>query len=1212
MVVPQRSLRRRRRCKRFGLLLACALQLTAQQYTSSQSSTTTSILASAQPTTATATASHNNNNNNNAASSSFLVPTPEGPIEDAHCNVEDLEEANDSQLYSILHDITKTQFFKTFQVDLNKKCPLAKTTTAATTTTHSHGQEEEDDSFECSGGAEELDVDAEPLCTVETGSEDFFATPSFAASTSTSSKNDYNNNNNLDSNALYSLSRAGFKSQEQKDTFSWNDHVDAVVKTPPTAAAADAPGGTSIKAKTDSTNKPRTLSLLTKHIYKKAPEDDDESCHDEQGLLPDDFWLDLCHHDNDNDNSLQTIDLTLNPERNTGYNGTHIWKAIYEENCVATTSSSGNVFASSEEDQCSEQRVLYKLLSALHTSTTVSIAVNYYPPSKRKKRVDWESNPQYFMQQFQHSPEYIRNLHFTYVVLLRALSKAAPYLRTYDLRTGNVVQDETATVLLHRLLDSSILESCSSVFAAFDESIMFQPDNSTATSNIKNKDVIDDTTLRPRVFKGVFHNVTSILNCVQCQQCKLHGKLVMLGYGTALKILFVKKQELLDLTRNEVVALINTIAKMSEAIRHVRTLTRLYVDGIENVSITRHEEDEAETVLATSPGSNEWNANVALSDSAAVDQVVRLAASLGRKGHIGLDVETRLVHQALQRNMDLMILAKYYGNDLDKFLHMLKQTHIMEGSDENPDVIVVGSGLAGLAAALNVLDRGGRVVIVEKEHLLGGNSNKASSGINACCPNNGTVEDTRESFWNDTLKSAGSSARPELIEVLINNSASAVTWLKERAGVDLSLVAQLGGHTAKRTHRPSNGMAGAEIIYGIQKAVKAYESSGKVKIILDTKVTGLSVDKQGRVTGVKVASTKSLDEERELFAPNVVLATGGFAADRSVGSFLEKYRPELLKMPTTAGDFSTGDGVSLASSLGAGLVDMDKVQVHPTGWIDPVNPNATTKILAAELMRGVGGILLNEEGSRFCNELGTRAYVTTQMLSHDPKFAKSGKWDANATIPTFYLILSSSAAADGKKHVDLYTHKGLMTQVQGIESLSNYTGLSEKKLRQTMRQYQSDAKQGADKFGKTSFRGVPGTDLDKETFYVGRICPVLHYCMGGITIDKEGNVLKESGDLIPGLHAAGEVTGGVHGVNRLGGNSLLECTVFGTIVGKKLPIKAVSQAITQSSRVREKAPTYKELRTVSPSELEKHNTPEDCWVAVYDVVYDLTDFAEGL
>ncbi|KAI2512453.1 hypothetical protein MHU86_1906 [Fragilaria crotonensis] len=179
----------------------------------------------------------------------------------------------------------------------------------------------------------------------------------------------------------------------------------------------------------------------------------------------------------------------------------------------------------------------------------------------------------------------------------------------------------------------------------------------------------------------------------------------------------------------------------------------------------------------------------------------------------------------------------------------------------------------------------------------------------------------------------------------------------------------------------------------------------------------------------------------QLHATNVVLATGGFAADRSSGSYLEKYRPELLDMPTTAGAFSTGDGISLATTLGAGIVDMEKVQIHPTGWVDPKDPDNKSKVLAAELMRGVGGVLINSQGKRFCNELGTRAYVTDKMLSHDAHYAATKEWDKAAPIPTFSLVLASSAAEDGNKHVDHYAHKGLLQRLEGIQALADWDGV---------------------------------------------------------------------------------------------------------------------------------------------------------------------------
>ena len=152
----------------------------------------------------------------------------------------------------------------------------------------------------------------------------------------------------------------------------------------------------------------------------------------------------------------------------------------------------------------------------------------------------------------------------------------------------------------------------------------------------------------------------------------------------------------------------------------------------------------------------------------------------------------------------------------------------------------------------------------------------------------------------------------------------------------------------------------------MQRAVKEYEKSGRVEILTDTKVINLLKDDKGSVVGLEVEylSTEKRDNPKEFYSPNVILATGGFAADRTDESYLSKYRPELVKMPATAGSFSTGDGIGLATAVGAELVDMDKVQIHPTGWVDPKDPSNPNKVLSAELMRGVGGILINNEGKR--------------------------------------------------------------------------------------------------------------------------------------------------------------------------------------------------------------------------------------------------------
>ena len=1302
------------------------------------------------------------------------LPLPTGIIADLSesCPMDDIEHVNTVQLYEILQNLKHLSIVRNIQIDLQpNKCIfsplLPSSSSSSSSSSHSSSRQGEKSKKkkattttkksipnffaptkttlggfqtaphsehpttegQCSGGAvsEELDDDAEPLCTVQGIQDDRGHDEDSSSTTISSSKSIMQNQNpnpftpnmkssssssslSVQSNVLHQLQQTGFTSQSQQDTFTWRDMTDTVF-TEVSAAQGETTtnhssptSASSSTTNNDNINNNRTNATTTTNI----PNNEDK-------LQPDDFWDDMCSALwNGKDRSASSnsrrnmINLALNPERNTGYNGTHIWRAIYDENCIVSNNNN---------DMCYEERVLYRLLSGLHSSTTISIAKHYYPPSKKKNRTHWESNPTYFMEHVYYNPEYIRNLHFTYVVLLRALSKASTFLYQYDFDTIATNDDSRKNpsmmnaeeredlLLLHneddrimtqklvrRLLDSSILQSCRSVFSAFDESLMFQEETNNSSSSNSNTSMslssifpnfstnhtsssnqqsssdnqkVDVALLRQN-FKGIFQNVSSILDCVQCQQCKLHGKLVMLGYGAALKIL-LNQNSVPELEHNEIIALINTVIKFSEAIKDVRELTNLYslqqqreqMERDRNstvVVVPKNMNDptvkpgivitkpilHGETIVDATTSQSDLlfssSSSSMVTDVELVDLAVHVIATLGRHKRITVEREEELIQLVFQRNANLLLLAKHYHTDLDKFLKFSNAIgRIVSSTDgttkqsttantntdvanPTPDAIVIGSGLAGMATALNVLDRGGRVVIIEKEHVLGGNSGKASSGINACCPPNSTNDkDSMDLFWNDTFRSAGPSAQNELITTLISKSADAVTWLRTRLGVDLSLVAQLGGHSTFRTHRPKNGMVGAEIIYAIQKAIKSYVKVKQVTILTDTKVTKLLTDDHGAVIGVEYIPTDHTDGSLpiQLFAPNVVLATGGFASDRSDGSYLSQYRPELMKMPATAGPFSTGDGIKLATQLGAATVDMDKVQVHPTGWVDPADPDSRSKILAGELMRGVGGILLNSMGQRFCNELGTRAYVTNKMLEHDPTFAQTGNWSLNATVPTFSLVLSSSAADDGKKHVDLYTHKGLLTRLEGVGALAKWMKLPRDIVARTLLEYQKDAAEGIDSFGKQTFKGVPENDLDKEVFYAGTVTPVLHYCMGGVAIDKEGNVLNSQGEIIPGLHAAGEVSGGVHGVNRLGGNSLLECTVYGTIVGQKLPIYSttttISSASSNSSPTEssdDNSTTHPKKRSITTAELQRHNTPEDCWVAIHGVVYDLTDFAE--
>ncbi|KAL4452364.1 hypothetical protein ABPG75_008026 [Micractinium tetrahymenae] len=439
-----------------------------------------------------------------------------------------------------------------------------------------------------------------------------------------------------------------------------------------------------------------------------------------------------------------------------------------------------------------------------------------------------------------------------------------------------------------------------------------------------------------------------------------------------------------------------------------------------------------------------------------------------------------------------------------------------------PRIIVVGSGLAGTAASLAAAEAAGpqaRVVVLEKEARPGGNSMKASSGINALTPESG---DSAEAFRGDTIKSGGGLSAPELVDALVGDSQDAVSWLQSR-GIDLSGLVQLGGHTRKRTHTSSRGPVGFSIMKALLDQQAADE---RIQVVTSAKVDSL-IHENSRVEGV--AYTAADGSKERLLGSAVVLATGGFGASSQL---LKKYAPQVAELPTTNGPWAQGEGLAMAEQAGAVLMQLDQVQVHPTGFVDPADPSSGTKFLAPEKLRGVGGILLNREGHRFVDELSTRDRVTRNITAQP----QSQAW----------LLLGSAAAAQFGPALGFYLSKSLFTKHDSLAASAAHMGVPAETLAAEVEAYNAAAAAGSDQFGKTVF---PATIEPAEPVHVALITPVVHYTMGGVAINPEAQALDANGVPVPGLFAAGEVAGGVHGANRLGGNSLLECVVFGRRAG---------------------------------------------------------------
>ena len=437
---------------------------------------------------------------------------------------------------------------------------------------------------------------------------------------------------------------------------------------------------------------------------------------------------------------------------------------------------------------------------------------------------------------------------------------------------------------------------------------------------------------------------------------------------------------------------------------------------------------------------------------------------------------------------------------------------------------------------------------------------KATSGINGALTNTQIklgIPDSAEIFEKDTALSAnkGKSADSNpLMHVLTYESAPAVEWLVDSFKLDLSLVSRLGGHSQPRTHRGKERFPGMTITYALMEKFEALaqQDPTRAQVIVNARVSRL-IEENGAVSGVEYEHEGQTVTEH---GP-VIIATGGFGADFSDSSILKAVRPDLMHLPTTNGDHCTGDGIKLSQAMGAATVDLPAVQVHPTGLVHPKEPDAKIKFLAAEALRGVGGLLLDNRGQRFCNELGTRDYVTGEM------------WKREAA--PYRLVLNGKGVKEIEWHIKHYVGRGLMKMCKGADGLAKEIGVDAKVISKTLRDYNDVAKKGGDEFNKKYFQNLPFDGQDE--FAVAIVTPVIHYTMGGLKVDEHAQVVKEKGGVISGLYAGGEVAGGVHGQNRLGGSGLLGAVVYGRVAGASASKYLLDQLSTQRAMSRVNALT---------------------------------------
>ena len=516
------------------------------------------------------------------------------------------------------------------------------------------------------------------------------------------------------------------------------------------------------------------------------------------------------------------------------------------------------------------------------------------------------------------------------------------------------------------------------------------------------------------------------------------------------------------------------------------------------------------------------------------------------------------------------------GLNPDDYMAKADKTANGETVSYDADVVVIGAGGAGMTAAMTAADAGQKVVILESQAMVGGNSARATGGMNAAktvyqdenefdqaagvektlataaekYADNETITalaktvseqwaayqanptgyfDSVELMELDTMVGGKGINDPELVKTLCEGTADAIDWLDEN-GITLHNVSSFGGASVKRIHRPVNeeGKVVSVGAYMIPLLQENCEKRG-IDIVLNTTVDTILTDANGAAVGV--SGTDKDGNTVVVNAKSVILATGGFGANLDM---VTQYKPELAGFMTTNAAGAQGQGIEMATAIGAGTVDMDQIQIHPT-------VEANTAALITEGLRGDGAILINANGERFIDEVGTRDVVSAAEIAQPGSYS----W-----------LIVDQAMVDASSVIQGYIKKGYTKTGATYEELAKELDVDPAAFANTMETWNGyvEAKNDPD-FGRTSF----ANPLNNGPYYAIKVTAGVHHTMGGVTINSATEVLKEDGTVIPGLFAAGEVTGGVHGANRLGGTAVADFVVFGRIAGESAANYASAQ-----------------------------------------------------
>lgn len=447
-------------------------------------------------------------------------------------------------------------------------------------------------------------------------------------------------------------------------------------------------------------------------------------------------------------------------------------------------------------------------------------------------------------------------------------------------------------------------------------------------------------------------------------------------------------------------------------------------------------------------------------------------------------------------------------------------------STTDADVIVVGGGAAGMTASVTLADQGYSVILLEKSDKLGGNTPAAANGINAADSqvqlNDQQYKDAGASVEGlENLQSQNPEARKNLVDAFAENSGSVIDWMSNDLGVSVKVDIQEDSRNTVQNYYMLQADADGSTGITLTNAMETALAKRDVTVYKNTDATSLITDEDGKVTGVKADCDD--DQEREFTGKAVLLATGGFGHNQEL---LAKINPKLANATTDEIAPTTGEGLLMAEAVGAKTVDLDAIQTFPvviTGY-GMCTPNKLPGGMSLD-----GAIIVNDNAERFTAE----QFEAGDAILQQP--------NGNA-----YMIFGENDLNDDMKQI---MSAGYVQEADSLSELGEKLGIDGDTLAKTVSAYNDDIADGTDDaYGRQNPTAVDTSGK----FYGFKYGVGAHYFMGGILIDENTHVLNEDEQPIEGLYAAGEVTGGFHGTQRIDGSGIGDSFIFGRIAGNSI------------------------------------------------------------